>query len=261
VRALGILSVVEEFIKRSDEFLRNLTEEKNLKTYFVNSNLAIFILSAIYGATMGIYAGGLQILYSAIKVPMLLLVSLYLTIPSYYVLYSLLGGKRTLGQTVMLLLFGFTSMSTVLIALVPVNLFFIITTTKSSATYAFTVLLNIATFALAGFFAFTYFIKGAKVLYPESSEDWKPAFLLGSIILMFVGTQLAWVLRPYFNYYPWFIRPLESNFYTAVTGLIARFMGLFGAIIIVFGFIFIIWLFYSALVSDREKRAATPAKS
>ncbi len=98
---MGILSVVEEFIKRSDEFLKNLTEEKNLKTYFVNSNLAIFILSAIYGATMGIYAGGLQILYSAIKVPMLLLVSLYLTIPSYYVLYSLLGGKRNLGQTVM----------------------------------------------------------------------------------------------------------------------------------------------------------------
>lgn len=251
MHALGILSVVEEFIKRRDEFLKNLTEEKNLKTYFVNSNLAILALSAIYGATMGIYAGGLQILYSAIKVPMLLLISLYLTVPSYYVLYSLLGGKRTLGQTIMLLLFGFTIMSTVLIALVPVNLFFIITTTKSSATYAFTVLLNIAIFALGGFFAFTYFIKGAKALYPEPSENWKPAFLLGSIILMFVGTQMAWVLRPYFNYYQWFIRPLESNFYTAVIELVARFMGLFGAIIIICGLIFIVWLFYSALVSER----------
>jgi cbb3-type cytochrome oxidase subunit 3 len=261
VRALGILSIVEEIIKQSDEFLKNLTEEKNLKTYFVNSNLAILALSAIYGATMGLYAGELQILYSAIKVPMLLLISLYLTVPSYYVLYLLLGGKRTLGQTVMLLLSGFTIMSTVLIALVPVNLFFIITTTKSFTTYAFTVLLNIAIFTLGGFFALIYFIKGARALYQKPSENWKPAFLLGSIILMFVGTQLAWVLRPYFNYDPSFMRPLESNFYTAVLELLVRFTGGFGAFLIVFALFFLGLLFYSALAPARKELAATPAQS
>ena len=251
---MRILSVVEEFIKRSDEFLKNVAEGKNLKEYFVQSNLAILVLSAIYGATMGTYVGGLQILYSAVKVPMLLLISLYLAMPTYYVLYTLLGGKRTLGQTLMLLLSGFTIMSTVLLALVPVNLFFIITTTKSSETYAFTVLLNIAIFTLGGFFALTYFIKGAKILYRDSSENWQPAFLLGSIILMFVGTQLAWVLRPYFNYYPGFIRPLESNFYTAVLGLIVEFAGITGAFLTVFALIIVGWLLYSALMSGRERQ-------
>ena len=116
---MGILAVLEEFIKRSDQFLANLAEEKNLKTYFLNSNLAILLLSIVYGATMGLYAGGLQIVYSALKVPMLLLISLYLTVPSYHVLYSLLGGKRSLRQTVTLLLFGFTIMATILLAFVP----------------------------------------------------------------------------------------------------------------------------------------------
>ncbi len=258
MRILEIFSIVDEFIRRRDEFFKNLAEEKNLENYFVGSTLAILVFSAIYGATMGIYSGGLQIVYSAIKVPILLLISLYITVPSYHVLYSLLGGKRTLGQTVMLLIFSFTIMSTVLIAMVPVNLFFIITTAESFATYAFTVLMNITIFTLGGFFALTYFIKGAKTLYQEPSENWKPAFLIGSTILMFVGTQLAWVLRPYFRYYPHFIRPLENNFYTAITELIVRSMGTGGTALIVVGLILVGWLFYSALTPAREAPQTYP---
>ena len=252
---MKIFSVVEEFIKRSDEFFKNLIEEKDLTAYFVSSNLAILVLSAVYGATMGTYAGGLSILFSAIKVPMLLLISLYLTVPSYYVLYSLLGGKRTLRQTAILLLFSFTIMATVLIALVPVNLFFVITTTRSSATYAFMVLLNIAIFTLGGFFALTNFVKGARVLYREPSENWKPAFLLGSLILMVVGTQLAWVLRPYFDYYSGFIRPLEGNFYTAMIQLISQFMGNAAVYLIaILLIIIIVLLFFFALRPIRKER-------
>ncbi len=260
--ALKVFSVVEEFIKRRDEFLNNLRDETKLSSYFVNSNLSILILSAIYGATMGIYGGGLQILYSAMKVPMLLLVSLYVSIPSYYVLYSLLGGKRTLGQTAMLLLLGFTIMSTVLIAFVPVNLFFILTSPRSHETHDFTALLNIAIFTLGGFFALTHFVKGAETLYRGSSENWKPAFILGSIVLMFVGTQLAWVLRPFFNYYELFIRPVEGNFYTAIVNLLMRSTGTTGTVIVAFlGAILVGWLFLSVLVPPKEKRATTPITS
>ena len=249
---MGVLAVLEEFLKRRDQFLENLAEEKNLNTYFVNSNLAILLLSACYGATMGLYSGGLQIIYSAVKVPILILFSLYLTVPSYYVLYSLLGGKRSLRQTVTLLLSGFTIMAIILVAFVPVNLFFIITTPRSSEAHSFTALLNIAIFTVGGFFALIYLIRGAKVLYKEPSEDWRPAFLVGSVILAFVGTQLAWVLRPFFNYYEFFIRPLESNFYTAVLSLVLRFAGFSGAIIVLGGLIFLGLLFLSALLPSRK---------
>lgn len=241
------LSVVDELIKRREDFYETLVEGKNFKEYFIGSTLAIFLFSFIYGLTMGSYSGGLQILYSAIKIPILLLVSLYLTMPTYYLLYTLLGGKRSLSQTVILLVSSITIMATVLIALVPVNLFFIITAVKSSLTYAFTVLLNITVFALGGSFALHYFIKGAKKLYQESGENWKPAFLLGSLVLIFVGTQMAWVLRPYFNYYPQFIRPLESNFYTAFIELITESTGRIGILVTLLGAALFIWMLYSAL--------------
>jgi hypothetical protein len=219
---LARFSVVEEFIKRREEFLKNLMEEKGLKAYFVNSNLAIIVFSGVYGATMGVYSGGLQVFYDAVKVPMLLLISLYITVPSYYVLSSLFGGKHSFSQMVILLLSSLTVMSIVLLALVPLNLFFILTTANVTySTYAFLVILNVAIFALAGLFALVYLLRGFATMYP--GIGWTPAFFVGSIIFMFVGTQLSWVLRPYFHYYPQFVRPVEKNFYIAMIELIFRF--------------------------------------
>jgi hypothetical protein len=183
--------------------------------------VTVIVLSAVYGAIMGLYPGGLQILYDAVKIPMLLLISLYITAPSFYVLTSLLGGRRSLSQVVVLLLSALTVMSTILLALVPVNLFFILTSANTSfSTYAFVVLINVLIFALAGFFALIYLLRGFMALYP--SEEWILSFLIGGFIFIFVGTQLAWVLRPYFHYYPGFIRPTENNFYVAIIELIFR---------------------------------------
>ncbi|UCE28657.1 MAG: hypothetical protein JSV85_05105 [Candidatus Bathyarchaeota archaeon] len=218
---LARFSVVEEFIKRRKEFFENLVEEKELKTYFVNSNLTIIVFSAVYGATMGVYPGGPQVLYDAAKIPMLLLFSLYITAPSFYVLSSLFGGKYSFSQVMILLLSSLTVMSTVLLALVPLNLFFILTTANTTySTYAFLVILNVAIFALAGFFALEFLLRGFVTIYPGMS--WIPAFFVGSIIFILVGTQLAWVLRPYFHYYPQFVRPVENNFYIAMVELIFR---------------------------------------
>jgi hypothetical protein len=60
------------------------------------------------------------------------------------------------------------------------------------------------------------------------------------------------VLRPFFNYYEFFIRPPESNFYTAVLSLVLRFAGFSGALIVLGGLIFLGLLFLSALLPSRK---------
>jgi len=220
-RVVQVFSVIEDYLKRRQEFIGDLIEERDLKKYFINSNVAVIVLSAIYGATMGLYPGGLQILYDTVKIPMLLLVSIYITAPSFYVLTSLRGGKRSLSQVVVLLLSSVTVMSTILLALVPVNLFFILTTSNASfSTDAFIILLNVLIFTLAGLFALVYLLRGFMALYPGG--EWILSFLVGAFIFIFVGTQLAWVLRPYFNYRGYFIGPLEKNFYVAMIDLIIK---------------------------------------
>jgi len=220
-RVLQVFSVIEEYLKRRQEFISNLIEGRQLKDYFINSNVSIIVLSAVYGAIMGLYPSGLQILYDAVKIPMLLLISLYITVPSFYVLTSLLGGRRSFSQVVVLMLSSVTVMSTILLALVPVNLFFILTTPNAtSSTEAFIILLNVLIFALAGIFALIYLLRGFMALYPGG--EWILSFLIGSFIFVFVGTQLAWVLRPYFHYHGYFISPPEKNFYVAIIELIFK---------------------------------------
>ncbi len=70
---VGVLKVAEDLLRRRREVLAKIKSGENLNSFLLNANLATILFAAIYGATMGAYAGGLQILYDVIKIPLLLL--------------------------------------------------------------------------------------------------------------------------------------------------------------------------------------------
>jgi len=220
---IGVLKVAEDLLRRRREVLAKIKSGENLNSFLLNANLATILFAAIYGATMGAYAGGLQILYDIIKIPLLLLISLYVALPTYYVLDAFSGGDISLRQTAAVIVSSFAIMSIILLAFVPVSLFFTLTTPgQGFSTYAFTVLLNVGIFAIAGIAGLAYQVSGMESIH--SNSRWASAFVLGLLVQIFVGTQMAWVLRPYFDAGP-FIRPLEGNFYIALIKLIARILG------------------------------------
>ncbi|MHA1863000.1 MAG: hypothetical protein ACTSWA_04455, partial [Candidatus Thorarchaeota archaeon] len=115
-----------------------------------------------------------------------------------------------------------TIMSVMMIAFLPVTLFFTLTTPERTfAAYGFTVLLNVLFFAISGLTAVSYLLNGFNRIHGENKK-WVPAMMIGSAVLAFVGTQLAWVLRPYFHVSLAFVAPPEGNFYIALFGLIVR---------------------------------------
>jgi len=87
----GVLKVAEDLLRRRKEVFANIKTGQNLNKFILNANLCTILFAAIYGATMGAYPGGLQILYSTIKIPLLLLISLYVALPTYYVLDAFSG--------------------------------------------------------------------------------------------------------------------------------------------------------------------------
>ncbi|MHA2302400.1 MAG: hypothetical protein ACXACD_15740, partial [Candidatus Thorarchaeota archaeon] len=95
---------------------------------------------------------------------------------------------------------------------------------RTFATYGFSILLNVLFFALAGLTAVSYLLNGFSRIHGDNKR-WVPAMMIGSIVLAFVGTQLAWVLRPYFHVSWTFIAPPSGNFYIALFELIARLLG------------------------------------
>ena len=217
-----LFNTLNSFIRDRETVYKNLKAEKHLRPYFLVATTMTLLFGALYGVVMGVYAGGIQILFDAIKIPLLLLVVVYVSLPTYYILNGIMGGAISLRQLTVLFMISISVMATMLIAFLPVTLFFILTTPERSfAAYAFTVLLNVFFFAIAGLTAVSYLLSGFNHIHGPNKK-WRPAMFIGSGVLAFVGTQLAWVLRPYFHQSLIFIAPPSGNFYIALIQLIAR---------------------------------------
>lgn len=217
-----ILDTLSLFIRDRESVYKNIKDETNLKEYYIVSTIAILVFGALYGMVMGLYAGGLQILFDAVKIPLLLLIALYVTLPTYYVLNGILGGDLSLRQLTVLFMVSVCVLATMLIAFLPVTLFFTLTTPERNfTTYGFFILLNVIFFALSALTAVSYLWQGFSRIHGENKR-WIMATFIGTIVLAFVGTQLAWVLRPYFHDTGVFLAPPSGNFYIALFELLIR---------------------------------------
>ncbi len=111
------------------------------------------VLGIIYGLFMGLYAVltrtppcYAQMFASAIKVPLLFILTLIITFPSLYVFSALLGVRLGPKDTLRLILAPVTANLAVLASLGPITGFF----TLSTSSYPFMKLLNFFVFAVSG---------------------------------------------------------------------------------------------------------------
>ncbi len=185
------------------------------------AGLALLFLMT-YGACLGVYAGQLQILSSACKIPVLFFLTLAICAPALYTFNVLLGSKLSLKQIVAMLMVKTFLISLILVSFAPIILFFIIT----ASSHDFTTLLNVSMCGIAGLFGITLLWKGMEYITAKQEEtpnNWILVIWMG--IYAFVGTQLAWSLRPFVgdaNQFAWF-RDVEGNFYYYMMKLMGGF--------------------------------------
>jgi hypothetical protein len=152
-----------------------------------------------YGAAMGSFTGaaggpprGLQMWYSAVKVPLLLLATFALSLPNFFVLNSLMGLRDDLAESAKALLATQAGVTVVLAALAPFTLVWY----ASVDDYQSAILFNTLMFAVA---SFTGQILLRRLYRPLIQRDRRHRILLRIwlIIYAFVGIQMGWLLRPF----------------------------------------------------------------
>jgi hypothetical protein len=213
------------------------------------------LLAAAYGFFMSWYAvfcraetEWAQIIACMWKVPALFLLTLFICFPSLYVFSTLLGSRLTFSQTLKLLMVIVTITVAVVASFGPIVAFFAICTPQSKmVSYHFMKLLNVAIFAVGGFFGVGALLKGVRLLLqpptetpstpaperpPATSpfEPWrresdasgdrtKTVFRIWIFIYAMVGAQMGWILRPFLGHpgspFSWF-RKREANFFMDV---------------------------------------------
>ena len=207
---------------------------------------------------------GMQIFATTVKVPALFLLTLLVTFPSLYVFNSLFGSRLRLMTTLRLMIGSLAVAMAVLSSIGPIVAFFSV----SSTSYAFMVILNVVVFALSGFLGLGFLLQtlhrltiaelpappplpappvvenvegedpapqgsawGSAIALPDhrrvSAGVWL-IFRVWVIVFGLVGSQMAWVLRPFIGSpgkdFAWF-RPSGGSFFEAVWGHLQRLFG------------------------------------
>jgi len=176
-------------------FLEEIRSGIKLKS----KNTALLICSsiffAVYGAIIGSFHSWEQALSSAVKLPALYLITLIICFPTLYFFNVLFGSRKTAGQHFAMLLTAVSVTSVLLFSFAPITLFFLISTYN----YQFLILLNVAFFTITGFIGIKFLYQGMRLMAEQDIEGMETRMKLlrfWLILYAFVGTQLAWTLRP-----------------------------------------------------------------
>jgi hypothetical protein len=158
---------------------------------------AVIGFGMFYGAVMGTYGGFggprmWQVVYSAVKVPFLLFTTFLLSLPSFFVINTLLGLRSDFTRVLRALLRAQAGLTIILSALAPYTAFWYV----SGSLYQPAILFNGVMFAVASVSAQWMLRRSYRPLV-ESNSTHRWMLRAWLVIYVFVGIQMGWVLRPF----------------------------------------------------------------
>lgn len=203
---------------------------------------------AAYGYTLGMVRAPLMGCYVAVKLPLLVFLTLTINALLNGILAQVLGSGFSFRQTWSAILRSFALFALIVGAISPVVAYFTWQAAFHSdpvKAHAVLLLLHVLVIATAGIVANLRLFHGLRLLLPEGSVAVQVmvAWLLGNL---FVGAQLSYLLRPFFgqpNLKIEFLRPdaLTGNFYTTVWIMSRQLVGTAGVLaVLLVGFVILL---------------------
>jgi hypothetical protein len=159
--------VIERFLRDREQIWRQVYQEYRLNTLIRQMLMSSTVALACYGLVLGISQSVWQALSSAVKLPILFLLTTAICLPTLYLFNLLLGGRLSVRQVLALSLSAITVTSALTLAFAPIALFFLIT----AQGYYFYVLLNVAILTLTGVIGLQFLVGGSCSLNALSQAD------------------------------------------------------------------------------------------
>jgi hypothetical protein len=190
----GLFRIADDLLRGETSQARRSRERLPVKTTLA---LVVVVYGVFYGGVMGTYGGVAgprvwQVVYSAVKVPFLLLATFLISLPSFFVMNTLLGLRSDFAYVLRALLTTQAGLTVILSALAPFTAFWYV----SGSSYEPAILFNGAMFAVASVSAQWMLRRSYEPLILRNERHrWMLRAWL--VIYVFVGIQMGWVLRPF----------------------------------------------------------------
>jgi hypothetical protein len=223
------LAVIETILRNRYHFFVEIRDGQGLKEKMRAMLVSSVIFFALYGSVLGSTHSLWQAMSSAVKLPLLFLATLVVCSPTLYFFNVLFGSNQSLTQNVALILTALTVTSILLLAFTPVIVFFLLTT----GGYQFFKLLNVAICAVSGAMGVQFLAQGMRIVAAggrEGAGARSNVVRLWVILYAFVGSQMAWTLRPFIGAPSMrfeLFRQLGGNFYSNLFASIGELLGFF----------------------------------
>jgi hypothetical protein len=133
-----------------------------------------------------------QMVYSGVKVPLLLLATSLICLPGFFVLNTVLGLRDDFRDSLQAILAGQAALSVALAACAPLTRFWYFTSTS----YRAALLFNAGAFALASVAAHLAMFRYYRPLMRRHRYH-RLAIYIWFVMYAFVGIQMGWTLRPF----------------------------------------------------------------
>jgi len=186
----------------ADDILRRapwVTDQLDSRRAIVRMFGCLVLFGLLYGVAMGSFRALAsqpqwlrQVVYSAVKVPLLLTATFVISLPSFYVLNSLFGLRRDFARAVRALVAAQAGLAIVLASLAP----FTLTWYASSAVHHEALVFNGAMFAVASFTA-QWLVRGYYRPLIARHPRHRQLLWCWLIVYTVVAIQMAWLLRPF----------------------------------------------------------------
>src|SRR5512135_2910090 len=196
VVSLSSLSVIESILRDRQSFFGEIRQGEGLQVKMRDMLIASIVFFGLYGAVMGSTHSLWQALSSAFKLPLLFMATLIICAPTLYFFNLIFGSRQSLSQNIAVMLTAITVTSVVLLSFAPIVLFFLLT----SSNYQFFKLLNVGVFTIAGIIGVLFLALGMRAVSAGGSGGAGARMMvvrLWIIVYAFVGSQVAWTLRPF----------------------------------------------------------------
>lgn len=183
----------------ADSVLRAASRPKTgLQHFDWRRTLGVIVVCGLfYGAMMGTFGGlaagrWMQIVYSSLKVPLLMGVTFAVSVPSFWMMNTLLGFRDDFEYSLRALAATQAGISMTLASLAPFTLLFY----ASTSHYESAILFNTLMFAVATFGGQRLLRAHYSALIERDARHKK--LLLGWLVVFaLVAVQMAWLLRPF----------------------------------------------------------------
>ncbi|WFF02600.1 hypothetical protein [Micromonospora sp. WMMD964] len=190
--------VIERILRDRAGIWQQIVAEGDLNALTGRMLASSAIALACYGAVLGAFHSPLMALTSALKLPLLFLVTLAICLPTLYLFNLVFGARLSVRQSLALVMVAITVTSMLAVAFAPISLFFLIT----APDYGFFKLLNVAILTLSALVGLRFLTGGMQVLNdhgllaPEVAKTHADAYAPASVNVPAPATPAAGSAEP-----------------------------------------------------------------